>query len=56
MEDASIIKDIKDGKSISLKETDERVLICQKEADQLIALAVYERKEGDVYSPVRGLW
>ena len=56
MEDASVIKDIKDGKSISLIEEDERILICQKEGNQLIALAVYERKEGNIYSPVRGLW
>ena len=56
IEDPSIVKDIKDGKSISLNEEEKQILICQKENDEKIALAVYEQKEGNIYSPIRGLW
>ena len=56
VEAPSIIKDIKDGKSIELDEEDAQILICQKDNNEQIALAVYEHKEGKIYSPVRGLW
>ena len=52
----SLIKDIKDGKNISLNEVEDRVLLCQKENEQFIALAVYAHQDEDVYIPVRGLW
>ena len=56
IKDASLIKDIKDGKSIRLNEKEDEVLLYQNEENEPIALAVYQRKEGDIYSPVRGLW
>ena len=56
IDDTLLIKDIKDGKSISLNEEEEEVLICQKENDTKIALAVYKKEERNTYSPVRGLW
>ena len=56
VEEPSLIKAIKDGKIISLEEVDDTVLLCQKEEDRLVALAVYQRKEGKIYSSLRGLW
>ncbi len=56
VEELSLIKAIKDGKIISLEEVDDTVLLCQKEENRLIALAVYQRKEGKIYSSLRGLW
>ena len=56
IEDASIIKDVKDGKNVVLKEKEEKILLCQKEQNSLTALAVYAHKEDDIYVPVRGLW
>lgn len=55
IEDPSMIKSIKDGKSIYLNEKDDKVLLCQKENNSLIALAVYARKD-EIYLPIRGLW
>ena len=56
IEDASLIKDIKDGKNIVIEEEEKQVLLCQREASELVALAVYERKDGNEFVPVRGLW
>ena len=56
IEDASLIKDIKDGKNIKLKEEEKQVLLCQYEDHKLIALAVYAHQEEDTYIPIRGLW
>ena len=56
IEDTSLIKDIKDGKSINLDEKEDEVLLYQNEGDEQVALAVYKRKEGNIYSPMRGLW
>ena len=54
--DASIIKNVKDGKNIVLKEVEDRVLLCEKTNGSLLPLAVYARQEGDAYIPIRGLW
>lgn len=54
--DAQIIKNIKDGKDVELDEKDDQILLCTYENDELVALAVYNRYNGNIYSPVRGLW
>ncbi len=56
IEEPSLIKDIKDGKIIILEEEEDQILLCQKDEKGLLALAVYARKEGNIYSSVRGLW
>ena len=54
--DDQTIKNIKDGKDVELEEKDEQILLCTYENDELVALAVYNRYNGNIYSPVRGLW
>ena len=56
IKDEKLIQDIKNGKTIKLDNKEENVLLYIKENNELIPLAVYNRKEGDVYSPLRGLW
>ena len=56
VEDEKTLKDIYNGKAITLETSEDRVLLCKKENNELIALAVYNRKEGDLFSPIRGLW
>lgn len=52
----SLIKDIKDGKIIILEEVEEQILLYQVENGIPLALAVYVKKEGNTYAPIRGLW
>lgn len=56
IEDESIIKDIKDGKDINLDEKEDQILLCYKENNKLVSLAVYSHEENQKYVPVRGLW
>ena len=54
--DPQIIKDVKDGKGIEINEEEDLILLCIYESNELVALAVYNRYNGNIYSPVRGLW
>ena len=58
VEDEELIKDIKNGNRITLNnENDEILLYTKSKANyDIIALAVYARKEGDVFTIIRGLW
>ena len=56
LDDPKMIKEIKDGKDIHLSNQDDEILLCYYELDKLVALAVYERKVINLYSPKRGLW
>ena len=54
--DESIIKDIKDGKSIQLEEKDNVVLLCYYIENEISPLAVYERDKDNEFKSLRGLW
>lgn len=56
IKDEQIIKNIKDGKNIELTEKEDQVLLVHYQNNELVALAVYNRYNGNIYSPVRGLW
>ncbi len=57
-ENNPLVKDIKDGKNISLENENDTILICYKNSknNETNSLAVYNRKNGDLYFPLRGLW
>ena len=51
-----IIDNIKNGKNIKLDEKEDNILLCYYIDNILSPLAVYSKKEGDIYVPERGLW
>ena len=56
IEDPQIIKNVKDGKNIELSIEEDQVLLVHYQNNELVALAVYNRYNGNIYTPVRGLW
>lgn len=56
VEDEGLIKDIQNGKNISLQEKEDRVLFCYYLNGELLPLAVYNRYKEKTYSILRGLW
>lgn len=54
--DTNIVKDVMDGKNITLEENGETILLCYYINNELSPLAVYSREKDDSFKPIRGLW
>ena len=56
LSDEMIIKNVMNGKTINLKDNEEKVVLCYYVDNKLLPLAVYQLVSREVYAPIRGLW